>query len=188
MTVETVFLKDIGILPELFLGVSLIYLVIHSTFLSINKNYLLVQTSILYLSVLTLFMVCCLLINNSLDYFEHSVFNDTISCDYLSFSSKILIIVSSIFCLLIIHLYIVDQKINHFEYLLLFLFATLGILLLCSANDLIIAYLAIELQSLSFYVLAAFKKRSTFSVNAGLKYFILGAFSSSLFLFGSSLI
>jgi len=71
---------------------------------------------------------------------------------------------------------------------LLFLFAILGIFLLCSSNDLITAYLAIELQSLAFYVLAAFKKNSTFSADAGLKYFILGAFSSSLFLFGSSII
>jgi NADH-quinone oxidoreductase subunit N len=60
--------------------------------------------------------------------------------------------------------------------------------LLCYSDDLITAYLAIELQSLSFYVIASFKKNSTFSVEAGLKYFILGAFSSSLFLFGSSLI
>jgi len=68
------------------------------------------------------------------------------------------------------------------------LFSILGLFLLCVSNDLITAYLAIELQSLSFYVLAAFKKNSTFSVEAGLKYFILGAFSSGLFLFGSSLI
>ena len=58
--------------------------------------------------------------------------------------------------------------------------------MLCSANDLITAYLAIELQSLAFYILAAFQKNSTYSVEAGLKYFILGAFSSGLFLFGSS--
>jgi len=64
----------------------------------------------------------------------------------------------------------------------------LGLFLLCSANDLLTAYLAIELQSLAFYVLASFKKTSTFSVDAGIKYFILGAFSSSLFLFGSSLL
>ena len=60
--------------------------------------------------------------------------------------------------------------------------------MICSSNDLITAYLAIELQSLSFYIMAAFKKDSTFSIDAGLKYFILGAFSSSLFLFGSSII
>ena len=64
----------------------------------------------------------------------------------------------------------------------------LGLLLLVSSNDLITAYLAIEMQSLSFYVLATFKRESAFSTESGLKYFILGAFSSGLILFGSSYI
>jgi NADH-quinone oxidoreductase subunit N len=81
--------------------------------------------------------------------------------------------------------YISVQKINYFEYSILILFALLGIFFICSANDLITAYLAIELQSLSFYIMSAMKKDSTFSVDVSLKYFILGAFSSSLFLFGS---
>jgi len=80
------------------------------------------------------------------------------------------------------------QKINYFEYTILILFALLGIFFICSSNDLITAYLAIELQSLSFYVMASIKKDSAFSVDAGIKYFILGAFSSSLFLFGSSIL
>ena len=64
----------------------------------------------------------------------------------------------------------------------------LGIFFICSANDLITGYLSIELQSLSFYIMASMKKDSSFSVDAGLKYFILGAFASSLFLFGSSIL
>ena len=94
----------------------------------------------------------------------------------------------SIFCFLMIQRYIAVQKINYFEYSVLILFALLGIFFICSSNDLITAYLSIELQSLSFYVMAAMKKDSAFSVDAGLKYFILGAFSSSLFLFGSSIL
>ena len=84
--------------------------------------------------------------------------------------------------------YLTVQKINYFEYSILILFALLGIFFICSSNDLITAYLAIELQSLSFYLMAAFKKDSAFSVDVGLKYLILGAFSSSLFLFGSSML
>ena len=84
--------------------------------------------------------------------------------------------------------YITNQRINYFEYSILILFALLGIFFICSSNDLITAYLSIELQSLSFYIMASMKKNSTFSVEAGLKYFILGAFSSSLFLFGSSIL
>jgi len=84
--------------------------------------------------------------------------------------------------------YLVDNKLNHFEYVLLILFSILGLFILIASNDLLTAYLAIELQSLSFYVLAAFKKNSTFSIESGIKYFILGSFSSCLFLFGSSLL
>lgn len=69
-----------------------------------------------------------------------------------------------------------------------FLFAILGILLMCSCNDLLTAYLAIELSSLAFYILASFRKVSTYSVESGIKYFITGAISSAFFLLGSSFI
>jgi NADH:ubiquinone oxidoreductase subunit 2 (subunit N) len=60
--------------------------------------------------------------------------------------------------------------------------------LLISAYDLIAMYLVIELQSLCFYVIAALKRNSEFSTKAGLRYFILGAFSSGILLFGCSMI
>ena len=61
MVIETLIFKEIGLLPELFLGISLIYLTLHGTFLSVSKNYPLLQISNLYLSVLVLSMVCFLL-------------------------------------------------------------------------------------------------------------------------------
>ena len=188
MRIETLLFKEIIILPELFLGISLVYLVLHSTFLAVRKNYPLIQSSILYLGVLVLFLSCLLVLNDGLDVLEQSVLNDTIVNDYVSFFSKLVIGSLSLFCLLMIQPYLINQKINQFEYILLILFAVLGLFLLCSSNDLLTAYLAIELQSLAFYVLASFKRNSTYSVDAGIKYFILGAFSSSLFLFGSSLL
>ena len=190
MIVETIKLKEMGVFPELFLGIAIIYLVMHGLFVSINNVYKfpLIQTSMVYLGVLIFIMTYFLFINDGLSSIDYISFSNTIANDYLSFTSKIIIRISSIICLLMIQQYLIDQKINHFEYILVVLFAVLGIFLLCSANDLITAYLAIELQSLAFYILAAFKKNSTYSVEAGLKYFILGAFSSGLFLFGSSLI
>tara|TARA_B100000780_G_scaffold34054_1_gene21259 strand:+ start:1939 stop:3561 length:1623 start_codon:yes stop_codon:yes gene_type:complete len=188
MTIETLLFKEISILPELFLGISIIYLVLYSTFLAGNSPYPLIQNSLLYLGVLVLLLVLYLLVNEKLDVLELSVFNNSIINDYVSFFSKTVITILSLFCILMIQQYLKDQKLNQFEYLLLILFAILGLFLLCSSNDLITAYLAIELQSLAFYVLAAFKKNSTFSIESGLKYFILGAFSSSLFLFGSSIL
>jgi NADH:ubiquinone oxidoreductase subunit 2 (subunit N) len=81
-----------------------------------------------------------------------------------------------------------NQKINSFELILLILFSTLGMLFIVSSYDLITMYLAIELQSLSFYVIAAFQRNNEFSTEAGLKYFILGALSSGILLFGESIL
>jgi NADH-quinone oxidoreductase subunit N len=67
-------------------------------------------------------------------------------------------------------------------------FSTLGMMLMLSANDLIALYLGLELQSLSLYVLAAFQRDSLRSTEAGLKYFVLGALSSGMLLYGCSLI
>lgn len=188
MKIETLIFKDILIFSELFLGIALIYLVIHCTFLAIQKKYPLIQDSVLYLSVLSLFFASYLVFNEHLNVLESSCLNSTFAMDYFSFSSKLIVGSLSVFCLLMMRSYLLTQKINNFEYLLLILFSVLGLFLLCSANDFLTAYLALELQSLAFYVLASFKKNSAFSVDAGVKYFILGAFASSLFLFGSSLL
>jgi NADH:ubiquinone oxidoreductase subunit 2 (subunit N) len=71
---------------------------------------------------------------------------------------------------------------------LLLLFAVLGLVLLCSTSDFITTFLAIELISLCSYLLAAFKKNSSYSLEAGIKYLVVGAISSSFFLLGSSFI
>jgi len=188
MRIDTLLLSEIGVLPELFLGISIVYLVLHCTFLAIRNSYPLIQSSVIFLGSLVLFLSFCLLINDSLIVLGLNSFNNTIVNDYLSFTVKGFTAILSLFCLLVIKNYLISQKLNNFEYVLLILFSVLGLFLLCSSNDLITAYLAIELQSLSFYVLAAFQKNSSFSVDAGVKYFIIGALSSSLFLFGSSLL
>ena len=187
MNIGIVF-SEVIILPELFLGVSILYLVLHGTFLSIRKEYPLIQESILYLSVLVILCSSYLVFNEHLNILEASYLNNTFILDYVSFSSKIVIGILSGISLLMIKTYLLNQKINNFEYLLLILFSVLGLFVLCSSNDFLTAYLAIELQSLSFYVLAAFKKTSTYSVDAGIKYFILGSFASCMLLFGVSLL
>ena len=81
--------KEIQLLPEIFLGISIIYLIIHGTFISVNTNYLLIQNSVLFLSVLIVALFCFLLINNVIECSDSQIFNNTIIIDYLSFSSKI---------------------------------------------------------------------------------------------------
>jgi NADH-quinone oxidoreductase subunit N len=75
-----------------------------------------------------------------------------------------------------------------FEFPVLILFATTGMLMMISANDLITLYVGLELQSLSLYVIAAFRRDSARSAEAGLKYFVLGALSSGMLLYGASLV
>lgn len=80
------------------------------------------------------------------------------------------------------------ENLARFEFPILVLFATSGMTLMVSANDLISLYVALELQSLSLYVIAAFNRDNLRSTEAGLKYFVLGALSSGLLLYGASLI
>jgi len=176
------------IFPEIFFGISILVLIIHGVLLSSNKIYPLIQTSLIYLSILVLFLVFILINNTTTLIFDVSFFNNTIILDSLAFYAKQFILIASIICLLSIIKYIKHLKINNFEYIILILFAIFGLILLCSANDLLTSYLSIEVQSLSFYLLTAFNRNSIFSTESGLKYFILGALSSSLFLFGSSIV
>jgi NADH-quinone oxidoreductase subunit N len=80
------------------------------------------------------------------------------------------------------------HQLDRFEFPVLLVIATLGMMVLISANDLIAFYLGLELMSLSLYVVAAFNRDSIRSTEAGLKYFVLGALSSGMMLYGMSLV
>jgi NADH-quinone oxidoreductase subunit N len=80
------------------------------------------------------------------------------------------------------------EDMERFEFPILVLFATIGMMLMISASDLMSLYLGLELQSLSLYVIAAFRRDSVKSTEAGLKYFVLGALSSGMLLYGASLV
>ena len=74
------------------------------------------------------------------------------------------------------------------EYLALMLFSAMGMLTMTTANDLIVVFIALEILSIPLYVLAAFDRRRLSSQEAGIKYFVLGAFSSAIFLYGIALV
>jgi NADH-quinone oxidoreductase subunit N len=84
--------------------------------------------------------------------------------------------------------YMERERMGRPEYAVLVVFATLGMMMMISANDLIALYVGLELQSLSLYVVAAFQRDSLRSTEAGLKYFVLGALSSGMLLYGASLV
>lgn len=101
---------------------------------------------------------------------------------------KVLILAGSAVAIVMAIEFFRREDMQRFEYPLLMLTATLGMMLMVSANDFIALYMGIELQSLSLYVLAAFRRDSLRSTEAGLKYFVLGALSSGMLLYGCSLI
>jgi NADH-quinone oxidoreductase subunit N len=84
--------------------------------------------------------------------------------------------------------YVEREQMSRFEFPVLILLATLGMMLMISANDLISLYLGLEMQSLALYVVAAFRRETVRSTEAGLKYFVLGALSSGMLLYGASLV
>jgi len=101
---------------------------------------------------------------------------------------KILILLASIMALAVSQDYLEHHGIARFEYAVLMLFATLGMLMMVSANNLMSLYLGLEMQSLSLYVIASFHRDDTRSTEAGLKYFVLGAVASGMLLYGSSMV
>ena len=101
---------------------------------------------------------------------------------------KVLVIAGSAFALILSVSTASDNGLNKFEYPVLVVLATLGMMMMVSANDLMSLYVGLELQSLALYVVAAFKRDSAKATEAGLKYFVLGALSSGMLLYGASLV
>jgi proton-translocating NADH-quinone oxidoreductase chain N len=177
-----------SLFPEIFLLsitiLLLVYGVIFTT--SKDKNYPLLLINISWLSLLACVFTFILLMNNPVQ--NALLFYNTLLIDDFTLFLKGLILGSTFFCVFMSLDYVRQETLNAFETILLLIFSTCSMLFLVSSADFISLYLAIELQSLCFYVLAAIKRNSEFSTEAGLKYFLLGAFSSGLLLFGCSLI
>ena len=101
---------------------------------------------------------------------------------------KLLALAGSAVAILMSLGYLASERQLRFEYPILILLSTLGMMMLISAADLIALYLGLELMSLALYVLAAFHRDSVRASEAGLKYFVLGALSSGMLLYGASLV
>ena len=175
-------------LPELFFITTTLILLLWSlefstklrtgnTKLTKNVVFLLIEINV----------ITFLLLLNNLYKTEIIFYESIISDSYTIFIKGTLLFFITLF--LIIAFEPVKQEFSDkFEFLILIALTTFALLILISTNDLISFYLSIEMQSLCLYVLAAFKHTSHLSTEAGLKYFVLGALSSSFLLFGMSLI
>lgn len=116
------------------------------------------------------------------------VFNGLVINDNYSIFMKILTLLGGAATLLMIKNFLQSRKLDQPEFIVLLMFATVGMMFMISANNLLTLYLGIEMQSLSLYILAAFNRSSTKATESGLKYFILGALSSGMLLYGMSFV
>ena len=169
------------ILPEIFISLTLMFLLIVGVF---KKN----SSNLIYnLTILSLLLLLALILN--LSHIEETfVFNQSYKIDNLSTFMKVLTVLSAIFVMLTSSKYLKLTKIFKIEYPVLILSSILGMMVMISSNDLIVFYMGLELQSLALYVLASFNRDNLLSSEAGLKYFVLSALSSGLLLYGCSLI
>ncbi len=182
-----VFFMDIFIFkafwPELFLSLCIILLLLFNSQLINNFKFQfpILENEIFFQMFTVLFYIFLLLSNNEIVGYDSNFFffND--------FTTQKLKIFFSSFCLLFfvcVWRGFVLQKLNFFEYFIIFLLAILALLLLSNSFNLLSIYLCLELQSISFYVLASFQRNSIFSSEAGLKYFISSSLISGIFLLG----
>ena len=177
-----------ALFPELFLTCTTMLLLMFGVVWSTSKaeGYPILTHTIAWLSVWSLVCTFGLTIHSPFSVMVS--FYNTFVIDELTFLLKAMVLCSATAAMLMSMEYLKTSMLNIFEYSILVLLSTISMLLLISSYDFISMYLAIEMQSLCFYVLAASKRHSEFSTEAGLKYFLLGAFSSGVLLFGCSLV
>ncbi|MEK7286743.1 MAG: NADH-quinone oxidoreductase subunit N [Nitrospirota bacterium] len=170
-----------AIFPEIILGIAACIIFVWEPFVPKEKRDKIAYFSLfaLILSGLSLFLLCGQNI---------SAFSGMIVIDAYAIAFKALLVLSSIFVVLMSFQYVKTERIHLGEYYGLILFATIGMMFLPSASDLLSFYLALELMSMSFYVLTAFMRKDEKSLEAGVKYFLVGIFTSGLILYAIAFI
>ncbi len=175
-------------LPELFLALAIMAMLMLGVFQPRDtaKKEIKASRLISFLSIITL--ILAMLLVSTLSGGRLVTFQNMFVSDPFAVYSKILVLIGSALAIVISQGFIERHAMARFEYSILIVFATLGMMMMISANDLIALYIGLEMQSLSLYVIAAFQRDDTRSTEAGLKYFVLGALASGMLLYGASLI
>jgi NADH-quinone oxidoreductase subunit N len=169
-------------LPEFFLAVAGMAALVAGVFRAGNPTRM-----ISWLSVVIL-VVTLMLVMATQPAAPTTGFGGLFLVDRFATFLKVLVLFGSALTIMMSFGYIEREGMARFELPVLLLFAALGMLMILSANDLIALYLGFELMSLALYVVAAFRRDTVRSTEAGLKYFVLGALSSGMLLYGASLI
>ncbi|HWM30173.1 MAG TPA: NADH-quinone oxidoreductase subunit NuoN [Methyloceanibacter sp.] len=166
--------------PELTLAVGAMALLMLGVFMKRERGELILWLSVLLLALAGVFVAG--------GEGTVTLFNGSFIVDPYARMMKLLVLAGAAIALVMSVEYWRDAGGVKFEFPILILFATTGMLMMISANDLIALYVGLELQSLALYVVAAFRRDSALSAEAGLKYFVLGALASGMLLYGASLI
>lgn len=178
-------------LPETYLSLMGLFLLMWAVWIATTQSYKYPALSGPYglLGGFTLLLTATLYMNG-VDGIDREIFNKGLCLDPLASYLSVLLLCATLATILLAgsyHTHFLD-RLPPYEINALILYAGLSMILLVQANDLLMVYLCIEFQSMCLYVLAASKRQSVLSVEAGLKYFVLGALASAIFLFGASLL
>jgi NADH-quinone oxidoreductase subunit N len=181
MTITTAGYSLLPVLPELMLAVGAMVLLMIGAFNGPKVT-----------GLVTTLAVCLLVVVGVAEIMlpagKHVTFGGSFIVDDYARFLKVLAIIASAVTLILSREFLADQSRRIFEYAILVLLSTLGMMVLISAGDLIMLYLGLELMSLALYVVAASNRDNAKSTEAGLKYFVLGALSSGMLLYGASMI
>jgi NADH-quinone oxidoreductase subunit N len=181
MSFETAGYQLQPVLPELVLAVGAMALLMLGAYRGQGTTKIVTGLSVLLLIVTGVLELM-------LPAGKLSTFGGSFIVDDFARFLKILALIGSAATLILSIEFLSDPSRRIFEYSILVLLSTLGMLVLISAGDLISLYLGLELMSLALYVVAASNRDNAKSTEAGLKYFVLGALSSGMLLYGASLI
>src|SRR5690348_15981292 len=175
---------------ELYFILSIVTFLIFFVILSNKRNYrsfyLNVGQIFANLLPFTIILLIVILNNNTTD--SYYLFAGFYYNDIAIVFFKNIILLGFLVFILAIKQYVLYFKHYDFEFILILFISLFSSVLILNSNDLISLFFIVELQSLTFYILVASKQTSSFSTESGLKYFILGCFSSGVILFGISLV
>ena len=175
---------------EIFLGWATLFLLVWILILQNRKDlgYLALNTNVKWVTVLVILLALFICYFSSLANFTWLPMRAALILDAFSFNTRVITLVTSLLYFLIVSSFIKENPSSANELCSLILLSIISLVILTCVNDFLCLFMCIELQSLSFYVLACFRKKSDFSIEAGVKYFITGAIASCMMLFGISLI
>jgi NADH-quinone oxidoreductase subunit N len=181
MSFESAGYQLLPVLPELVLAMGAMVLLMVGAYRGVRATNLVVILALVLLVVVGVLEL-------TLPAGKLVTFNGSFIVDDFARFLKILALIGSGATLILSTEFLAEPSRRIFEYAILVLLSTLGMMILISAGDLIMLYLGLELMSLALYVVAASNRDDAKSTEAGLKYFVLGALSSGMLLYGASLI